>query len=242
MKFSHRVRKWHKWIALIVGVQVFFWTLSGLFMSLVPIETVRSENLIKKAQSYPLDIYGNYISLSKAVESSSLSLKEVEGIRLRMFLDIPVFEIMDTKGTLKLIDALSGKVLSPISGELSRRVVLSRYSGDAKIKDVSLIDTPLSEYRSSYPLWRIDFDDYNETSFYVSPSDGSLKAIRSNVWRVYDFLWMLHIMDYSERENFNHWWLVLAAFFAVSVTITGFILFFSSFRRRDFPFAKIGRG
>lgn len=29
-------------------------------------------------------------------------------------------------------------------------------------------------------------------------------ARRNRIWRLYDFFWMLHIMDYDERENFNN--------------------------------------
>lgn len=238
MKFSVRMRKWHKWLALIIGVQVFLWTASGLFMSFVPIETVRSEHLLKKSEDRPLVISEKYVQISKAVEVSGLNQENIGEIKIKMLLERPVFEVKTISGESKLIDAKTGELLSPLSQKLAEEIVRSRYAGDAKILKVTLLDQPISEYRSTYPVWRIDFEDKDQTSFYVSPSDGNLKAVRGNIWRVYDFLWMLHIMDYSERENFNHWWLVIAAFLAVSVTLTGFVLFFSSFRKKDFLFFK----
>jgi hypothetical protein len=49
-------------------------------------------------------------------------------------------------------------------------------------------------------LWRADFDDWLQTTLYLHPDTGALVARRHRLWRWYDFLWMLHIMDYSERE------------------------------------------
>lgn len=239
MKFSVRMRKWHKWLALVIGVQVFLWTASGLFMSFVPIETVRSEHLIKKLEDRPLSFSENYIQISKAVEVSGLNQENISEIKIKMFLQRPIYEVKTINDETKIVDAKTGELLSPLSQKLAEEVVRSQYAGDAKIIKTTLLDNPVSEYRSTYPVWRIDFDDNAQSSFYISPHDGNLKAVRGNIWRVYDFLWMLHIMDYSERKNFNHWWLVVAAFIAVSVTLTGFVLFFSSFRKKDFQFFKL---
>ena len=46
--------KWHKWLALMVGLQVIAWASSGLFMSVVPIEKVRGEHLVQEASKVNL--------------------------------------------------------------------------------------------------------------------------------------------------------------------------------------------
>lgn len=43
----------HKWLALIVGVQVLFWVGSGLFFAIFPIEQVRSEHRIAHQHAAP---------------------------------------------------------------------------------------------------------------------------------------------------------------------------------------------
>jgi len=66
----------------------------------------------------------------------------------------------------------------------------------------------------------ITYDDNDKTRIYLDAKTAELKAVRTRIWRVFDFMWMLHIMDYKERENFNTWWLRLfsgaAALFALS--------------------------
>src|SRR5262245_19602388 len=49
------VASWtHKWLGLLVGVQVLFWFGSGLFFTLFPIEQVRSEHRIAQHEAAPL--------------------------------------------------------------------------------------------------------------------------------------------------------------------------------------------
>jgi hypothetical protein len=82
-------------------------------------------------------------------------------------------------------------------------------------------DPPI-EYRGALPVWQLVFDDEAGTHLYVSPATGKVAARRSGVWRVYDFLWSLHIMDYQTRDNFNNWLVVIASAIGLVLTITGF--------------------
>ncbi len=43
-----RASKIHKWLALFIGAQLLLWFASGVIMSVVPIETVRSEHLVSR--------------------------------------------------------------------------------------------------------------------------------------------------------------------------------------------------
>ena len=44
MKVLRLSTQLHKWVALVVGLQVLFWVGGGLVMTVIPIETVRSEH------------------------------------------------------------------------------------------------------------------------------------------------------------------------------------------------------
>ncbi len=39
------IRKTHKWIGLLIGIQIFFWVTGGLIMSWFPIEEVHGDHL-----------------------------------------------------------------------------------------------------------------------------------------------------------------------------------------------------
>jgi hypothetical protein len=47
----------------------------------------------------------------------------------------------------------------------------------------------------------VDFDDWLQTTLYLHPDTGALVTRRHRLWRWYDFQWMLHIMDYGDRET-----------------------------------------
>jgi uncharacterized iron-regulated membrane protein len=64
-------------------------------------------------------------------------------------------------------------------------------------------------------------DDGRGTAVYVDALTGEVTARRSDLWRIYDFLWSLHIMDYRERESFNHPLLVAMAGVGLVTVLTG---------------------
>ena len=51
------------------------------------------------------------------------------------------------------------------------------------------------------------------------------------LWRVFDFVWMLHIMDYDERDDFNHPLLLITAGTALLFVFTGLWMLVLPFRR-----------
>ncbi len=53
--FTRWVVRIHKWVALVVGLQVLAWVGGGLGMTLMPIEQVRSEHTIAPALDYAID-------------------------------------------------------------------------------------------------------------------------------------------------------------------------------------------
>ena len=71
------------------------------------------------------------------------------------------------------------------------------------------------------PLWRVEFAHWNRPTFYLSPVTGELLSRRHELWRVFDFVWMLHIMDYDERENVNNPLLRAFTWGAVLMALSG---------------------
>jgi hypothetical protein len=59
--------------------------------------------------------------------------------------------------------------------------------------------------------------------------------VRSDIWRLYDFFWMLHIMDYETLDDFNHPLLIAIAAFSLFITVSGIIFIYFSVIK---PFVK----
>ncbi len=91
---------------------------------------------------------------------------------------------------------------------------------------------PHIEYRGKpLPAWRVALADGAGTVVYVSATTGEVTARRNDVWRAYDFLWSLHVMDYRERESGNHPLLLGAGLLALLTIGSGAVLWAIRFSR-----------
>ena len=86
-----------------------------------------------------------------------------------------------------------------------------------------------SEYRGrDLPLYKViaENEKGEEINIYQNPYTGEILAIRSQQWRIWDLMWGLHIMDWSERDNIGNIFLKIFSFIALFTAATGVILFF----------------
>lgn len=223
----------HKWIGLIVGLQVVFWTMGGVVMSWIPIEEVRSEHKI--AHSDPIVLTSDTPVLSFN-ELSNMVEKPVTRLSYDTLLGKPVAKIWFEDGSQEIRDALDGQQLTPITADLAQKIADADYAPDYPIAAVIEMHENNIDYRGPLPVWRINFADTENTSIYVSPTQARVVARRSSNWRLFDFFWMLHIMDYEERHDFNNPLLITFSISALLFAFSGIFLLFFRFYRRDFNF------
>lgn len=198
MQIRRGVQSLHRWLGLALGAQLVIWTMSGVVMSLLPIGHVRGENMIAYAAAPELKVQ-NYFPPAGV-------LAEVEGAQeatLKSWLGREVYIVKGTTGDT-MFDADTGERISPISEQLARQAAVQDFAGEDSIVRATLLNRAPREAGDGGPIWRVEFSDPDQTRLYISPGNGEVVARRNRVWRFYDFFWMLHIMDYKERENFNN--------------------------------------
>lgn len=91
-----------------------------------------------------------------------------------------------------------------------------------------------AEYRGrSLPLYKIEAisEDSKEVNVYVDPFSKEIVAVRSNQWRIWDFMWGIHIMDWNERDNIGNIFLKIFSILALISSLSGIYLFFTSTNR-----------
>ncbi len=197
MRASRVIHVAHRWLGLALAAQVLVWMTSGVIMSWFPIERVRGETAASIAA--PVNLTPTAYFPPGGVIADVAGATDVN---LKTWLGRPVYVVTSEAGRA-LYDADSGERLSPIPADLARKVAQSDFRGEGELSRVTLMNNPPAEYRGPRPVWRAEFSDSDATRLYISPETGDVLARRNRVWRVYDFFWMLHIMDYEERENFN---------------------------------------
>ncbi len=225
MKAIRLSRKAHKWFALVLGIQLFLWALSGFYMVAVNIDIIHGDMLVKNMQQGIPDQGNTQLPFSHIGDI----YPDARSITLTTMMTRPVYRV--ESGSIRILDANTGEQLSPLNEKLATEVASFHYSGDGGIARVSLIDSnPPTELQSrALPLWRIDFDDVWNSSFYIDPDTGEFAIRRHTLWRVFDFLWMLHVMDYEERENINNSVLRIFSVLGTLMGLSGVWLLFYSF-------------
>ena len=216
-------RRWHRRISVVIGVQLFLWTLSGFVFTWDPIEEVRGEHLVRPLPTAPELPAG--VVLPEVVESN---------MQLVYLRDRWVW-----KGPHRhLVDALTGERVTELKLAEAAAVAKERFAGVGTVKatvPLRIHGAGGREYQGPVPAWRVDFTAEDNPSLYIDARTGDVSGVRTDIWRRFDWFWMLHIMDYKDRENFSSNLLRVAAFLGVTSSITGLMLAWAVYRPNRKP-------
>lgn len=238
MNKKRLLRKSHRYIALIVGLQLFLWSIGGFYFSLFPINEIHGDHYKKENVTVDWSELNNvqsYASVFSSLTRNDIVISDILNMQL---VNAPV-------GFLYRITLKSKKQLwvNPFSALLQDRLT-EREIFQLSSKLLNLSDEPVSitlieqvaidhEYRGKpLPVYQLNFNDSEGLTAYIEPYSGEILSLRTNKWRIFDFLWMLHVMDYETRDNFHHLLLQIFALLAVITSLTGIVLWFVSHKRK----------
>ena len=200
MNRSFSIRKIHRYLSIFIAIQLLLWTISGIYFAFNKIELIRGEQY-----RLPLD-------------------KE---FRIFTRLDQQIIE-ENINGIKTYITYPDGKKINVLTQE--EALVIAKIKTSLIPINATLIteDSAGSEYRGRpLPLYKISTDTKDKINIYVNPMTGDILSIRSDSWRIWDFFWALHIMDYKDRENINNILLKIFSILALVTSVSGIVLFFS---------------
>lgn len=222
------MRKIHRWFGLVIAIQFVLWMSSGVVMSLLDAEKVRGREFRVKppaAAQWPVDAWTVDAVLAR-------SSNQVMTISSGWLLRVPVYRLANDKATW-IVAARDGKPIA-LDASLATKIAQASYSGNGMPAAPRLLNYTLETRSHKERVWRVDFSDAEETTVYVSAVTGNVLEHRNSTWRLFDFFWMLHIMDYAERADFNNKLLVTSAVGGLTMAVTGVWLLFASFRLSEF--------
>ncbi len=216
----------HRWIGLIISLQLLAWSVGGLIFSVLDINEVRGANDSRDQPFVLLDqdtIQMLPIGLAQAI--GELGADEIASVNLVDRGLGAFWEVRDSESELLARLYPSGEESGLITPEQAEFVALNDFTPEATVRSIELIeDNPPGEYRGPLPVYRVDLEHPKNPHIYIDPATGRIIARRNDAWRTFDFFWMLHIMDYKERSDFNHPLLIIASVFAVAASGTGIAL------------------
>jgi Na+-transporting NADH:ubiquinone oxidoreductase subunit F len=223
------LRKLHTWVGWIIGVQFLLWLASGLAMSLFDHHAVSGQQHRARpveARLWPQD------GLVQPGAVLAAAKRPVQVIETGWLLATPVYKLSGA-GASWLVDAASGQGVV-VGSDAALALARADYTGQGSAAAPVWMKEPgLEARRHKGPVWRVDFKDAEGTTLYVSAIDGRVLERRNDTWRLFDIAWMLHIMDYSGRENFNNALVILASGAGLWMAISGIWLLFYTVRFRQ---------
>jgi hypothetical protein len=229
-RLARRIAGLHKWLGLVVGVQLVVWTLTGLFFTVFSITHVRGEHLVHPPSADIVDV--SRVKLSTIDALRAVAEDKPQRVILRSLAGEPVYEVRADIGVF-LVSAETGQILSPVSEEVARAVASEAWAGEDEPVSVEMIEDAPIESGVQGAVWAARFAGEGRPVVYVNAATGERAAVRTDLWRAYDFLWSLHIMDYRERSNFNHPLIIAAATLALTTVLFGVALLLHRFTRRS---------
>ena len=215
------VRTFHKYLSLAISIQLLLWTISGIYFAFNKIELIRGEQYILEQENPEVNL-----------EKFTASFK-AKNITILQRLDEWILKVEE--GPIVHYIDLKGEKLNSLNSEEAKQIVRDRTSLIPLI--AVKIENPSkgSEFRGrNLPMFKVTTNSNEEVNVYIDALSGEVAAIRSDSWRIWDFLWGTHIMDYSERENIDNLLLKIFSILALVSALSGIVLFFSGLKRKNF--------
>ena len=213
------IRNSHKYVSLAVSIQLLLWTISGLYFAFNKIQEVRGEHVMTRG------VFGANVG------DFAVDVSDAKSIRIVSRLNTPILILSTATETLYL--DRSGEPLVQLSSDQAKAVITSQTRLRPLTTETVTAVEPGDEFRGRpLPLYRVISEDQDGTSFnvYVNPFSGEVTAVRSTRWRIWDFMWGLHIMDWQERDNIDNLPMKLFSVLALISAISGIWLFFATWK------------
>jgi len=230
-----RARRIHRWLGLFIGVQFVLWTVGGLYFSWTRLEDVHGDHLMRPPGAVAASAAFAQPSAILARLREREPVDSIVAMELASVLGRPTWRIAYVTTAAgrpvrrrQLADAETGALREALTRDEAVAAARAAYTGSAPVIAVEHLAEVgrHHEYREMpLPAWAVRFGDEEGATAYVAAELGHVVRIRNDAWRAFDFLWMLHTMDYRGRDDFNN--LLLRAFSVLGlVTVaSGFVLF-----------------
>ena len=209
------VRNTHKYLSFFISLQLFLWTISGIYFAFNKIELVRGEQY-RLTESFPIDF-----------DEVKFSRSDVEQVKAINRLGETIFVVSGSKGT-EYLDAFGSPVNKLNRNEVFEIVSLSSTLFPIDLEEISE-SSKGSEFRGrDLPLYKVTSlnDNDKKINLYLNIFSGEITAVRSLQWRIWDLMWGFHIMDWQTRDKINNIFLKIFSILALVSSISGILLFF----------------
>lgn len=227
MQLSPLLFRVHRWLAWLVGLQVLAWMLGGLLFAWLPFQPwVKAQAVVQVPR---LALTADWPQQLAAATRGAAPAEMLQAVP-------------SAQGPLLKLGAarwlrLDGQAWREPSRDEVAAFAQQLYRGEGKVVQVQRLAEVaprlgiVKELGGRRDVWQVRFDDGLRTRLYFHGASGEYLTARTEAWVWYDLLWRLHIMDYTDGEDFNGSLLRAAASGFLVLTLTGLLLSLLALRR-----------
>ena len=209
------VRNTHKYLSFFISLQLFLWTISGIYFAFNKIELVRGEQY-RLRESFPINF-----------DEVNFSRSDIQQVKAISRLGEIIFVVSGSNG-IEYLDAFGTRI-----SKLNKNEVFEIVSSSSTLKPIDLEEITESSKGSEFrgrdlPLYKVTSlnDKDKKINLYLNVFSGEITAVRSLQWRIWDLMWGFHIMDWQTRDKINNIFLQIFSILALVSSISGIMLFF----------------
>jgi|TARA_B110000090_G_C13339681_1_gene430616 hypothetical protein len=234
------IRLIHKWLSLVVVLQLLIWIGSGLFFNLMD-GNKTSGNQNRQQVMNNFTIAHQDLILPKF----ELLTKETQSIKLITLLQQPYYLLSPHQALYRhlthnysLINAYSGQVVR-IDKTMATGIALKSYTGDSRVASVKKLIPPIDDLpKEQNATWQVNINDEFNTSIYLDAGSGKIINHVNDDKRFADLFFMLHFMDYGSLGNFNNWQIIFFSLLMLVLSLSGFIWVIDLSRKGRYKIVK----
>lgn len=238
MTLHYLTRRTHRYLGLFLGIQFLMWTIGGLYFSWSDMDYIHGDYQRKAPPT--LQVKDSLVAPNTVLQNLKAvhPIEQVLSLQLVDVLGQPCYRVEIMHGMhhkmFFLADARTGKIRPALSKKEAITMAQQQFNGKPDIVSVQYLTATNGhhEYRESpLPAYAIRFAHPSRTTVYVATEMGAVTKFRNEKWRIFDFLWMLHTMDYQTRDNLGNVLLRVFSIMGMFTIASGFLLFWLSRKR-----------
>jgi len=235
--YKHYIRRVHRYLGVFIGIQFILWTLGGLYFSWTNLDEIHGDHL-RAHSTVNLSIPAGSVSPDEIVgrlqaEVGPDRIEKIYFVELVGEHFYAVEHVIGDRRSTVLMSVKDGSVRAPVTSIEAGRIAKDTLANAGEPTEILYLTRESvgrhHEYREKpLPAWAVTFE--KNVSVYVSADTGQVGAVRTDNWRAFDFLWMLHTMDFQGRDNINNYVLRGFSILGIVTVLSGFSLFVVSSR------------
>lgn len=220
----------HRWVSLILVVQVVLWLISGFFFALTGHKGM-SGNQYRVSETRQPELQ----KVLARVEFDELKnrFRQAHLIELTSVAGVGQYQVTLPDQSMLYFNANTGARWST-DKELATQLALSSYNGPGQVEMVEPIHGSDEVNNWTASGFRINMADDLNTRIYIEEASSRVVAHRNTPWTIADWAFRLHFMDYSGGRSFNHLLIWSAGLLVLWFSLSGLILLGRNITNGDF--------